>query len=135
MFDDLWHSPLSSEASRDFARDVLHAEFGGAMATRRGTVEGVAKGYGNRSRVSFNMEPSSQLYSVESPEVLRPMSGAETILRYVGSGSSAAVLYRAREGVAGGSVVVVGFPLETIVDDEQRDGCIEQMINILTTNK
>ena len=135
MFDDLWHSSLSNEASRDFARDVLHAEFGGAMATRRGTVEGVAKGYGNRSRVSFNMEPSSQLYSVESPEVLRPMSGAETILRYVGSGSSAAVLYRAREGVAGGSVVVVGFPLETIVDDEQRDGCIEQMINILTTNK
>ena len=133
MFDDLWHSPLSDESSRRFARDVLHAEFGGSMATRRGAVESVAKSYGRRERLSFNQQLSSEIYCVESPEVVAPSKDAVTILRYAGSGSSAAVAYRAKEGATGGGVVVVGFPFETIGDEEQRDGCMSQIINILTT--
>ena len=133
MFDDLWHSPLSDESSRRFARDVLHAEFGGSMATRRGAVESVAKSYGVRTTLSFNQQLSSEIYCVESPEVVAPSKDAVTILRYAGSGSSAAVAYRARGGTKRGGVVVIGFPFETIGDEEQRDGCMSQIINILTT--
>ena len=132
MFDDLWHSPLSDKRSREFAREVLHAEFGGSMATRRGAVESVAKSYGVRERLSFNQTLSEDIYCVESPEVVTPTKGAVTILRYAGSGSSAAVAYRAKEGAQCASVVVMGFPFETILDEAQRDGAMQQIIEILT---
>lgn len=132
MFDDLWHSPLSDKKSREFAREVLHAEFGGAMASRRGVVEGVAKHYGSRERITFNMTPCSEIYCVESPEVLSPAKDAVTIMRYAGSGSSAAVAYRAKDGDKCGGVVLLGFPFETILDEAQRDGAMQQIIEILT---
>ena len=135
MFDDLWHSPLSDDSSRKFARDVLHAEFGGSMATRRGVVESIAKHYGSRAKLSFNMELSSDIYCVESPEVVRPVQDAVSILRYVGSSTSAAVAYIPEADAVQGGVVILGFPFETINDERERDEAMQQIVNLLTTKR
>lgn len=135
MFDDLWHSPLSSDTSRSFSRDILHAEFGGSMATRRGVVESIAKSYGLRTRLSFNMELSPDIYCVESPEVVRPANGAVTILRYAGSSTSAAVAYIPDANRPHGGVVILGFPFETILDEDQREQTMQQIVNLLINKK
>ncbi len=132
MLDDLWHSPLSDESSRAFAREVLHVEFGGNMASRRGVVESTYAPFRRGDRRRFNMELGEEIYCVESPEVVTPVRGGRTIMRYLGSGTSAAVGYKPDEGSAKGSVIILGFPFETILSPEERDRDISQMLEYLT---
>ena len=128
IFTDLWESPQSDDSDKEFARDVLHAEFGGGMASRRGEVRYMRSRFANGGhRFRFNTELNDEIYCVESPEVILPSGGSYTILRYGASGGSAAVAY---DGEC--RSVVAGFPFETITSSEERDKLMQNVINFLT---
>jgi hypothetical protein len=68
---------------------------------------------------NFSFDNGSQFYDAQFPDVINPQSGAQTALTYVGgAGGSAAIQVPGREGR--GSVVMLGFPFETITNDETR---------------
>lgn len=128
LLTDMWTSPVATDADRRFASEVLHVNYGGGMATRRGEVRGVllslfAKDFG----VEFNTELSDEIYRVESPEVVRPAGKqAYTAMRYRTSNQPAAVLYAGKY-----RTFVAGFPFETINSQEERDAMMSGVLGYL----
>jgi hypothetical protein len=71
------------------------------------------------------------LYTVEGADALEPVdSTAITLLRYSENNMSAGVAYRGDYGV-----VSMGFPFETIVDQEMRDRIMKRTIHYLLIRK
>lgn len=62
-------------------------------------------------------------YAVDYPDIFPPASGATTVLKY-GTGTSAAILWKGT-----GSVLSVGFPLETITPAATRGSVIRALID------
>lgn len=128
LLTDMWTSPVATDADRRFATDVLHATFGGAMATRRGEVKGVSQtlfksGFG----VEFNTELNDKIYCVESPEVVRAAGkGAYTAMRYRASNQPSAIIFSGKY-----RTFVAGFPFETIIDAEERDAMMKGILSYL----
>lgn len=132
LLTDLWHSPIATTADRTFAEEVLHVTFGGNMATRRGNVFAPASRLTRRGmELKFNTELCREIYCVESPEVVTPVgSRAFTALRYRSNSQSAAVGYRGDY-----RSLVVGFPIETITDQEQLNAFMEASLKFLNSNR
>ncbi len=79
----------------------------------------------------FNTKVDPVLYTVEGADALEPLdSTAITLLRYSENNMSAGVAYRGNYGV-----VSMGFPFETITDQEMRDKIMKQIINYLLKQK
>jgi hypothetical protein len=79
----------------------------------------------------FNTEVDRELYTVEGADALEPVdSTAITLLRYAENNMSAGVAYRGDYGV-----VSMGFPFETIKDQEMRDRIMKQTITYLLKQK
>ena len=132
ILTDLWHSPIATTEDREFAEEVLHVSFGGNMATRRGDVYAPATRLSRRGlTLSFNTELCSDIYCVESPEVVVPVGErAFTALRYRANGKSAAVAYRGDY-----RSVVVGFPIETITSTEELNTTMSAILKFLNSNR
>jgi hypothetical protein len=98
------------------------------MATRRGEVKGAGLSLLRAlPMVKFNTELNDKIYSVESPEVVKPAgSDAYIAMRYRDTNQSAAVAYN-------GSYrsLVLGFPFETIVDGATRDKMMDEVLAFL----
>ncbi len=118
---------------RSFFRTTLASSYVADSANTysvAATAEGIFDGLPNFS-FSDGANFSSldgQLYNVSSPDVLSPQAGAQTALTYQGgSGGVAAVQ---KQGAGGqGSVVVFGFPFETIVDPRLRRGVMRNVLD------
>lgn len=79
----------------------------------------------------FNTKVDHELYTVEGADALEPVdSTAITLFRYSENNMSAGVAYRGDYGV-----VSMGFPFETITDQEMRDRIMKQTINYLLKQK
>ncbi|MBQ6612124.1 MAG: N-acetylmuramoyl-L-alanine amidase [Alistipes sp.] len=128
LLTDMWTSPVATDADRKFATDVLHASFGGAMATRRGDVKGVSQALFNSGfGVKFNTELNDKIYCVESPEVVRAAGkNAYTAMRYRASNQPAAIIYSGKY-----RTFVAGFPFETIMSSEERDALMKGVLGYL----
>lgn len=75
----------------------------------------------------FNTELHPSLYTVEGADALEPVdSTAITLMRYSENNMSAGVAYR---GVYG--IVALGFPFETLVDQEMRDRIMSKTLKYL----
>ena len=75
----------------------------------------------------FNTASDPVLYTVEGADALEPLdSTAITLLRYSENNMSAGVAFRGDYGV-----VSLGFPFETVVDQEMRDEIMLRTINYL----
>ena len=129
LLTDLWHGAEATEEDKSFAKSVLHASFGGNMATNKGKIDSKPTKFSpKRIKLSFNTLPSEEIYSVESPEVVAPGgNGAITALQYSGTKDSAAIAYRGDY-----ATFVMGFPYETIVDETERRRLLEEILNWLT---
>ena len=132
LLTDLWHSPTASVDDRKFAEEVLHVRFGGNMATRRGEAYTTSSKFHRKGlELQFNTELSEKIYTVESPEVVTPVGkSAFTALRYRSNSQSAAV---ASQG--DNRTVVIGFPIETIIDEEERYNLIDASLKFLNKKK
>ncbi len=79
----------------------------------------------------FNTTIDPVLYTVEGADALEPVdSTAITLMRYSENNMSAGVAFRGKYGV-----VSLGFPFETIVDQEMRDLVMKQTLNYLLNQK
>lgn len=80
---------------------------------------------------TFNTGVSPEIYTVEGADALEPVdSSAITLLRYAENNMSAGVAYRGDYGV-----VALGFPFETIGDEEERDFLMKRTILYLLEAK
>lgn len=127
---DLWNGPLADGDDKEFARRVLHYSFNGDMATRRGLARVVASPMKMaRQDISFNREPSRDIYPVESPGCISPYGrGAFIAMRYATNNQPAAVGYKGSDYRS----MVMGFPFETIRDKKERDVLMRGVLNFLS---
>ena len=132
LLTDLWHAPTATADDRAFAEEVLHVRFGGNMATRRGDVYAPASRFSRKNlTLQFNTELSEDIYAVESPEVVTPVgSDAFVALRYRANAQSAAVASAGTQ-----PTLVVGFPIETIRDENERNKLMSIALKFLTESK
>ena len=129
LLSDLWHSPEATENDRDFATTTLKVQFGGTQASRNGDINTKPTKFARRRiQLSFNTQPSEDIYPVESPEVVRACgSGAITALQYANTQESAAVAYTGDY-----NTFVMGFPYETIQDCQQRRKLMSDILTWIT---
>ena len=130
---DLWHGADSDGEDRAFARNVLHLSFNGDMATRRHVARVVASPMKmERLDVGFNREPSEECYGVESPGSISPYGkDAFIAMRYTANNQSAAVAYNGEKY----RTFVMGFPFETIMDEEERNSLMRGVLEYLSERK
>jgi len=73
---------------------------------------------------------SDQIYDADSPDVIIPNAGAETILTYERS-NSAGVSYTSEND----RLIYLSFPFETIEDEEDREELMEKALQFLVLQK
>jgi hypothetical protein len=79
----------------------------------------------------FNTGFDPVLYTVEGSDALEPLdSTAITLLRYSENNMSAGVVFRGAYGV-----VALGFPFESVVNQEMRDELMLRILNYLLKKK
>ncbi len=77
--------------------------------------------------LEFNTNYHPDIYTVEAPDAIEPSTPqARTLLRYSENNISAAVGYRGEYGV-----VVLGFPFETIIDENDRNRMMQAVLEYL----
>jgi len=80
---------------------------------------------------SFNTGFHPDIYTVEGADALEPVeSTAITLMRYSENNMSAGVAFRGAYGI-----VSLGFPFESIVDQEMRDIIMRKTLNYLRNQK
>ena len=101
-------------------------EYGGSV--KSGDVRSVARGVMRReSVVGVNTLLSEACYAVEQCDVLKVVRpGAESVMKY-DNGSCAAIAWR-EEGSRG---AILAFPIETIIDDVQREMLVHALLKYL----
>jgi hypothetical protein len=78
-------------------------------------------------KFNFNTGSSPSIYSVEAPDAIEPAGkGSVRTFRYTESNASAGVAFK-----GGYSTVILGFPFETILHEEQRELLMSQILNFL----
>jgi hypothetical protein len=118
--------PVKDSTALKFASEVLHFKPRTGHAVKNGEV--YATDYVKpvfTGTLSFNTGFSEKIYSVESPDAIEPSGkGAITGFRYSENNSSAGVVFRGKY-----KVVNVGFPFETITDENERNRLMKQILD------
>ena len=127
---DLYEDATAEDIA--FAHEVLHATSNGADTEAHRVVTPISLALKRRTNtaligeVAFNTELRSEIYAVEAVDVVSPVGeGAHTILLY-DTDTSAAVAYAGDH-----RVIVVGFPFETITDEEERNRMMAKSLDYL----
>lgn len=121
---DLYDRRSSSE-SRVFARDILGIEPGNGERSGVGAVKGNTGGFKNKS-VSYSNTLNENQYVIENPDILQPVSGAETIFTFSDTGEAATIVNKNGKG----KVIVSSIPFESIQPDKQ-DALMKEYLEIL----
>jgi hypothetical protein len=81
------------------------------------------------SGAGFAFDDGSVWYDAEFPDVFGVPEGSSVVLRYAGAfGGPAGV---AREHVSGARTLTLGFPIETVVPEADRDAAVEASLRVL----
>ncbi|MDO4190069.1 MAG: xanthan lyase [Bacteroidales bacterium] len=122
-----------SEEKKQFLSDVLRIRYKKSNAASRGLLEGVvSKNVQVIGKFQFSTKPDGETYEVESADALSPaQSDACAVMRYVDTGLVAAVTGKS----SGFTTFVCGFPFEAIENEEQRNGLMHQIVQILLKDK
>ena len=124
---DLFSHPKDDSSSIRFAWSVLHFDWSVGHATRLGQVYSTnASLFSSDKPFTFCTELNRTVYSVESPDAIIPVEGAQQLLRYSGDQFGAATGYRKSYGV-----VAMGFPFETILDADTRTALMRGILHFL----
>ena len=125
---DLWNSPGATADGQKFAREVLHYRLQGGRATTRGAAA-VKRSQAKLSSATycFNTELNNECYAVESPDAILPADKQSfVVMQYPDCGLGAAVGYKGDY-----RSLVVGFPFETITDEESRNRLMSEVLTFL----
>lgn len=115
---------MQDSLSAVFARDVLKYEYAGDVSTDSLSIPVPT----SMDSLQLCSKAGEYSYSTARVNVIRPVSGAEAVLRY-DTEDTAAVGYRGRDY----RVLSFGFPLETVRDSGRRRSLINISYNYLCT--
>lgn len=116
----------------NFAEEVLHYKWRTNHAVRRGKVYATdySKPYFN-GEWDFNTVYHPDIYIVEAPDAIEPSGiGAISSFRYSENNASAGVSFKGSY-----RTVVLGFPFETITEQNQRNALMEQIIDFFESDQ
>ncbi len=118
-------SDLTTDEERAFARDVLHALPDGSHESGRARVRVVTSHAGfSRGEYAFSADYSPVNYHIERVDAMRPESNQTyAVMRYVDGNRIAAV--------AGEKSYVMGFPFESLSENNQRDRLMRDILKHL----
>lgn len=127
---DLVGNKDSTQNDIKFAKEVLKIDWQTNHAAVTGKVYSVDSLFIQSKEVfEFNTDYRPDLYAVESPDAIEPAKAAKTILRYAENRFSAATAYFGNDY----SVVVFGFPFETIVEEGWRNRVMRAVLSSFNT--
>ena len=115
-------SDMTSEADRLLTRSLLKYEYAGALVAD--SIAGITS---NDGTFDIYRKLNEVSYCVPAVDCLSPTQGAFCSMVYAPSGQSAAVAYDGQDYRA----VTLGFPFESITDDEIRRRILMNIINFL----
>lgn len=116
--------------TKDFATGTLKYTWVTQLASATGLVKPAQNPYGFKGNYSFNTKPNGRVYSVESPDGVKPVGDdAWTIYRYYENNISAGVAYNGDY-----KSVILGFPIETLQTREQIDNIFGEIIEFFQNN-
>ena len=126
---DIWDKEKSLSNEKNFAQNVMGYTWVDGRATLRGEVYSVpsvlkmSDGMGN---LHFYDTLNSDFYAVESPDAIKASDGkGATIVRYSENNIPAGIA-SSRNGY---KTVVLGFPFETIKNENERNEFMERVLN------
>ena len=126
---DIWDKEKSLSNEKNFAQNVMGYTWVDGRATLRGEVYSVpsvlkmSDGMGN---LHFYDTLNSDFYAVESPDAIKASDGTgATIVRYSENNIPAGIA-SSRNGY---KTVVLGFPFETIKNENERNEFMERVLN------
>ena len=136
---DIWDRiyPIAKDSclmasSKDFAENVLGFRWTTDYASRSGNVRSVpCKGFAfPKNMVSYCNIPEMDIYPVETPDGISPsQTHGKTIFRYTDTGISAGILFCSPKGYR---TICLGFPIETIYRQEERDAIIKTTLKFFS---
>lgn len=115
-----------------FVETFLHYTWRANHATNEGMITATRES-GNifPRQLEFNTKNDTDIYRVESPDAIEPSGdGAFRLYRYNSGGRSAGVAFKGSYGT-----VVLGFPFETVLGDENRMELMKGVMDFLTSTK
>ncbi len=113
-----------------FATDVLRIQFRADLASASGEVYGIRNAANvDAPDVTFSTELNEERYAVEGADAIEPVGEAARILRYRDSNMTAAVAQAATADAP--ASIVIGFPFESIIDDESRNELMRVVLEFL----
>ena len=134
IWDQIYQFPIDStmnanvvEPMKKFATDVLKYKWMTNYASATACVKAEQNPFGlpSTARYSFHNKPNHESYHVESPDALVPVGeNAYTVFRYADNDISAGVAYKGKDY----KVVSLGFPIETLTDQDQIDGIVASIM-------
>lgn len=122
---DIWDSKEMDQESKNFANQVLKYSFRSNNASRGGEFRAAPNPWGFEGNYSYSNTLNGKIYCVESPDGIEPYGdGSHTIFRYSDNNLSAGVAYKGSH-----SVVSLGFPLETIKNEDELIKIVKYIVN------
>ncbi|MBR0336130.1 MAG: xanthan lyase [Alistipes sp.] len=129
---DLCGSMTPREVDVQFARDILHISYmgNGGCVTKLDyvTTESRAAERLSSREYSYCREYRPDYYTVNSVDAFAPVGNAKMLMRYPDSNLAAAIGWN---GEQGGATFVMGFPFESITDEQNRDFLMREIIEYL----
>ncbi len=111
-----------------FAADILGFKWRTNHAVKSGNV--YASSFFS-DELTFNTEYHPDFYTVEAPDAIEPVGeNAVTAFRYKENNSSAGTLYEGEY-----KTVVLGFPFETIISEQERDSLMKEILDFFYEEK
>jgi hypothetical protein len=130
VISDVWNSPVSEDDDRAWVRERLGVEYAGKSHLGGGIVYSKAKSLKRKSlEVKVNRMFDARHYAVEACDIITPLSSsAESVMSYDATDNSAAVISQ----LEGYRCAVLGFPIEVIIDEYERDDLMRALLKYMT---
>ena len=125
---DLFAGKAEKDADAQFAREVLKFWWVTDHAARKGEVfSNDTTLFNTPIQLTFNTRYHPRIYTVEAPDAIGPEEGARVIMRYSENQFSAGIAYAGDY-----KTVVLGFPFETILSEQERDLLMKSVLDYLS---
>ena len=130
VVSDMWNSSLAEDDDRAWARDVLGVEYAGKSHLGGGVAYAKEKTLKRKGlEVKVNRMLDSRHYAVEACDIITPASAtSESIMYYDTTEHSAAVVSECE----GCRCAIIGFPIEVIIDEYERDNLMHALLKYMT---
>lgn len=125
---DLWSNENPQKEDLAFATNILKYNWRAGRASATGNVKNVTSPFPMyKGELEFHNNPNSDSYGVESPDAIDPAGeNSYTIYRYTENNLSAGIASQTNY-----KTCVLGFPFETIEEEDQRNDLMKGILTFM----